>query len=139
MIDWQAFAESAINFTAFDEYLGLAVTNTFLFALITSVAIDVITGLSASVINRKLDSSVGFRGIIKHTTILLLGIILEVASAAIGVKIVGNTFCFLAIANYIVSILGNLAVLGFYIPEWIKKPLEAEINRKLGKHDKGDA
>lgn len=139
MIDWQAFAESAVNFTAFDQYLRLAVTNTFLFSLITAIAIDVITGLSASFVKHTLDSSIGSKGLVKHTTILLLGIILEVASAAIGVKIVGNTFCFLAIANYVVSILGNLAVLGFYIPEWIRKPLEAEINRKLGKHDKGDA
>lgn len=135
MIDWQAIAQNTIKFNAFDEYLGLAVANPFLFALVTAIAIDVLSGISASVLNRKLDSSVGFKGIVKHTTLLLLGIILEFSTTAIGVRIVGNTFCVLAVGNYIISILGNLAVLGFYIPEWIEKPLEAEIERKLNKHN----
>lgn len=135
MIDWQAIAQNTIKFNAFDEYLGLAVANPFLFALVTAIAIDVLSGISASVLNRKLDSSVGFKGIVKHTTLLLLGIILEFSTTAIGVRIVGNTFCVLAVGNYIISILGNLAVLGFYIPEWIEKPLEAEIERKMNKHD----
>ena len=135
MIKWNEIADRTVNFNAFEEYLGLAVANPFLFALITAVAIDVLSGISASVINRKLDSSVGFKGIIKHTTLLLLGIILEFSTTAIGVRIVGNTFCVLAVSNYIISILGNLAVLGFYIPEWIAKPLESEIERKMNKHD----
>lgn len=135
MIDWQAIAENTIQFNAFGEYLGLAITNPFLFALITAIAVDVLSGISASILNRKLDSSVGFKGIVKHTTLLLLGIILEFSTTAIGVRIVGNTFCVLAVGNYIISILGNLAVLGFYIPEWIAKPLEAEIERKMNKHN----
>lgn len=136
MIDWQAIAQNTIKFNAFDEYLGLAITNPFLFALITAVAVDVISGISASIVKGNgLDSSIGFKGIVKHVTLLLLGIILEFSTGAIGISIVANTFCVLAVSNYLISILGNLAVLGFYIPDWIAKPLKAEIERKLNKHN----
>lgn len=136
MINWSEIADRTINFNAFEEYLGLAVANPFLFALVTAIAIDVISGVSASIVKGNgLDSSVGFKGIVKHVTLLLLGIILEFSTGAIGVRIIGNTFCVLVVANYLISIFGNLAVLGFYIPEWIQKPLEAEIKRKLEKHD----
>lgn len=133
VIDWEEFAQQTIQLGSFRDYLMLAMSNPFLFTLITAVSIDVISGVSASAINHKLDSSVGFKGIVKHTTLLLLAVLLEFLGAAVNIKAVGNTFCLLAISNYVISILGNLAAIGFVIPKWIAKPLKAEIDRKINK------
>jgi toxin secretion/phage lysis holin len=61
-------------FTAIGGYLGyiLGGLDGFLYALIIFVVIDYITGLMAAIVERKLSSEIGFRGIFKKVLIFLL-------------------------------------------------------------------
>ena len=59
-------------FTAIGGYLGyiLGGLDGFLYALIAFVVIDYITGLMAAIVERKLSSEIGFRGICKRCLFL---------------------------------------------------------------------
>lgn len=60
-------------FTAIGGYIGwfLGGVDGFMYALITFVVIDYLTGLMVAVLDRKLSSEIGFRGIFKKVLIFV--------------------------------------------------------------------
>ena len=115
-------------FTAVGGWLGyfLGGCDGLLYALIAFVAIDYITGVMCAVINRKLSSAVGFKGIFRKVLIfLLVGIANIIDVQVIGTGAVLRTaVIFFYISNEGVSLLENAGHLGLPIPEKIKTVLE---------------
>lgn len=107
--------------------LGLAVT-----VLIALMAIDYITGLFAAIVNRELNSRIGFNGLIrKMYYLLLIGAVYLIAlvipvleHAGAGAAI---AFCVLEL----VSIAENGTKMNIYIPDFIKNIL-AVVKEKTG-------
>jgi len=62
------------TFTAIGGYLGyvLGGHDSFLYALIAFVVIDYFTGVMLAIINRKLSSAIGFKGIFKKVMIFFM-------------------------------------------------------------------
>ena len=115
-------------FTAVGGWLGyfLGGCDGLLYALIAFVAIDYITGVMCAVINRKLSSAVGFKGIFRKVLIfLLVGIanIIDVQVVGTG-AVLRTAVIFFYISNEGVSLLENAGHLGLPIPEKIKTVLE---------------
>ena len=115
-------------FTAVGGWLGyfLGGCDGLLYALIAFVVIDYITGVMCAVIDKKLSSAVGFKGIFrKMLTFLLVGI-----ANIIDVQVIGNgavlrtAVIFFYISNEGVSLLENAGHLGLPIPEKIKTVLQ---------------
>ena len=103
----------------------------FLYALITFVAIDYITGVLCAIIDKNLCSKIGARGIFKKVLIFtLVGVAHVLDTNVIGV--VGNTdanilrtaVIFFYISNEGISILENAAHIGLPIPEKLKDVLK---------------
>ena len=97
-----------------------------LIALIVFMVLDYITGLMCAVMDRKLSSSVGFRGICKKVLILMLvGVanIMDVHVIGTGSALRGAVVCFY-LSNEGLSLLENAAHLGLPIPEKLKEVLE---------------
>ena len=115
-------------FTAVGGWLGyfLGGCDGLLYALIAFVAIDYITGVMCAVIDRKLSSAVGFKGIFRKVLIfLLVGIANIIDVQVIGTGAVLRTaVIFFYISNEGVSLLENAGHLGLPIPEKIKTVLE---------------
>ena len=115
-------------FSAVGGWLGyfLGGCDGLLYALIAFVAIDYITGVMCAVINRKLSSAVGFKGIFRKVLIfLLVGIANIIDVQVIGTGAVLRTaVIFFYISNEGVSLLENAGHLGLPIPEKIKTVLE---------------
>ena len=115
-------------FTAVGGWLGyfLGGCDGLLYALITFVTIDYITGVMCAVIDRKLSSAVGFKGIFRKVLIfLLVGIANIIDAQVIGTGAVLRTaVIFFYISNEGVSLLENAGHLGLPIPEKIKTVLE---------------
>lgn len=115
-------------FTAVGGWLGyfLGGCDGLLYALIVFVAIDYITGVMCAVIDRKLSSAVGFKGIFRKMLIFLLVSIANI----IDVQVVGTgavlrtAVIFFYISNEGVSLLENAGHLGLPIPERVKTVLE---------------
>ncbi len=115
-------------FTAVGGWLGyfLGGCDGLLYALIAFVAIDYITGVMCAVIDRKLSSAVGFKGIFRKVLIfLLVGIanIIDVQVVGTG-AVLRTAVIFFYISNEGVSLLENAGHLGLPIPEKIKTVLE---------------
>ena len=115
-------------FTATGGWLGwfLGGCDGLLYALIAFVAIDYITGVMCAVIDHRLSSEVGFKGIFKKVLIfLLVGVanILDVQVIGTGC-VLRTAVIFFYISNEGVSLLENAAYLGLPIPEKIKTVLE---------------
>lgn len=97
-----------------------------LYALLAFVIIDYITGVMCAVIDKKLSSEVGFKGIFKKVLIfLLVGIanILDVQVIGTG-SVLRTAVIFFYISNEGVSLLENAAHLGLPIPQKVKTVLE---------------
>ena len=115
-------------FTAIGGWLGwfLGGCDGLLYALIAFVAIDYITGVMCGVIDHRLSSEVGFKGIFKKVLIfLLVGVANILDEQVIGTGCVLRTaVIFFYISNEGVSLLENAAYLGLPVPEKIKTVLE---------------
>ncbi len=115
-------------FTAIGGWLGwfLGGCDGLLYALIAFVAIDYITGVMCAVIDHRLSSEVGFKGIFKKVLIFLLvgtANILDVQVIGTGC-VLRTAVIFFYISNEGVSLLENAAYLGLPVPEKIKTVLE---------------
>ncbi len=121
--------------TAFGGWLGWALGgwDGLLYALIIFIAVDYLTGVMCAVLDKKLSSEVGFKGVFKKVLILIMvGI-----SAAIDRYVVGTgqalrtAVIFFYMSNEGVSVLENASRIGLPIPQKLR-----DILAQL--YDKGD-
>ena len=100
-------------------------------ALIVFMALDYITGLMCAVIDKKLSSAVGFKGICKKVLIMMLvGVahIVDLHVVGTGQALRSAVICFY-LSNEGVSVLENAGHLGLPIPEKLKDILAQLHNR----------
>ena len=108
-----------------------------LYALIAFVVVDYITGIMCAVVDKKLSSSVGFKGIFKKVLIFtLVGIanVLDVQVIGTG-SVLRTAIIFFYISNEGVSLLENAGHLGLPIPAKLKAVLE-QLHDRAEKEDK---
>ena len=120
----------------------------FLYALIAFVAIDYLTGVMCAIVDKKLSSAVGFKGIFKKVLIFALvgvGHILDTHVIGSGSAMRTAVICFY-LSNEGLSLLENAAHIGLPIPEKLKEILAQLHNRgdketlpdEADKNDEGD-
>lgn len=124
-------------FTALGGYVGwfLGGVDGFMYALITFVVIDYVTGLMVAVLERKLSSEVGFRGIFKKVLIFTLvgiGNIIDAYLIKNG-SAIRTAVLFFYISNEGISIVENSAKVGLPIPEKLK-----DVLKQLNKEDENN-
>ena len=115
-------------FTGVGGWLGyfLGGYDGLLYALIVFMVVDYITGVMCAINDKKLSSSVGFKGICRKVLIfLLVGIanVLDVQVIGTG-SVLRTAVIFFYISNEGISLLENAGHLGLPIPEKIKVVLE---------------
>lgn len=103
----------------------------FLYALIAFVVIDYITGVMCAIVDKKLSSNVGFRGIFRKVLIfVMVGIGNLIDTQLIGSgEALRTAVIFFYISNEGVSLLENAAHIGLPIPEKLKDVLAQLHNR----------
>ncbi len=97
-----------------------------LYALLAFVVIDYVTGIMCAVVDKKLSSAVGFKGIFKKVLIFALvgiGHILDTHVIGTG-SVMRTAIIFFYLSNEGVSLLENAAYLGLPIPQKLKSVLE---------------
>ncbi len=127
-----------IVFTAIGGGLGwfLGGLDGFMYALIAFVVIDYITGVMCAVLEKKLSSEVGARGIFKKVLIFaLVGVGHIVDSRLIGTgDAIRTAVVFFYLSNEGISILENAGKIGLPIPEKLKSVLK-QINQEETKDE----
>jgi toxin secretion/phage lysis holin len=127
--------------TAIGGWIGyfLGGKDGMLIALVVFMALDYITGLMCAIVDKKLSSAVGFKGICKKVLILMLvGVanILDVHVVGQGSALRGAVIAFY-LSNEGLSLLENAAYIGLPIPDKLREILEQLHNRE-DKTDKTD-
>jgi toxin secretion/phage lysis holin len=105
----------------------------FLYALVTFVTIDYLTGVMCAIVDKKLSSEVGARGIFKKVLIFSLvaiGHIIDKSVLGDG-SVIRTAVIFFYLSNEGVSILENAAHIGLPIPQKLKDIL-AQLHSKGG-------
>lgn len=110
----------------------------FLYALIAFVAIDYLTGVMCAIVDRKLSSEIGAKGIFKKVLIfMLVGVGHIIDSQVLGNGgAVRTAVIFFYLSNEGISILENAAHIGLPIPEKLKNVLEQLHNRSNKEDEK---
>ena len=124
-----------IAFAAVGGFLGwfLGGADGFLYTLIAFVALDYVTGVMCAIVEKKLSSEVGFKGICRKVLIfLLVGVANLLDVYVLGEAAVLRTaVIFFYLSNEGVSMLENAGRLGLPIPQKLKDVL-AQLHNKGG-------
>ena len=103
-----------------------------LIALVVMMAIDYVTGIMCAIVDQKLSSAIGFKGIFKKVLILMLvavANIIDVHVVGTGSALRGATVCFY-LSNEGLSILENAVHLGLPVPDGLREALAQLHKRK---------
>ena len=115
-------------FTAIGGWLGwfLGGCDGLVIALLVFVVIDYITGVMCAIADKKLSSSVGFKGICRKVLIFALVGVAHIIDAQVikTGSVLRTAVIFFYLSNEGVSLLENSAHLGLPIPEKLKDVLE---------------
>ena len=115
-------------FTAVGGWLGyvLGGCDGLLYTLLAFVILDYLTGIMCAIVDKKLSSEIGFKGIFKKILIFVLVGVghlmdLQILGAA---GVLRTAVIFFYLSNEGVSLVENAAHLGLPIPEKLKAVLE---------------
>ena len=103
-----------------------------LIALIVLMSLDYISGVMCAIVDRKLSSAIGFRGICKKVLILMLvGVanIVDLHVVGTGSALMGAVICFY-MSNEALSLFENAAHIGLPIPDKLREALAQLHGRK---------
>ena len=128
-----------LAFAALGGWLGwfLGGCDGLLIALVAFTGIDYVTGVMCAIVDKKLSSAVGFRGICRKVLIfLMVGIahLLDVYVIGSG-SVLRTAAVFFYISNEGVSLIENAAHLGLPIPAKLKAVLE-QLHDRAEKEEK---
>ena len=121
------WAKIQMAITALGGWLGyfLGGTDGMLIALIVFVTLDYITGVMCAIVDKKLSSAVGFKGIFKKVLIFALvgiGHILDTHVIGSG-SAMRTAVIFFYLSNEGLSLIENAAHIGLPIPEKLREIL----------------
>ena len=135
------WAKIQIAITAIGGWLGyfLGGLDGLMIALIVLMTLDYVSGGMCAIIDRKLSSAVGFKGVCKKVFILMLvGVahIIDLHVVGTGSALRGAVICFY-MSNEGLSLLENAAHIGLPIPDKLRDIL-AQLHDKERTTDQGD-
>ncbi len=102
--------------------------------LVSLMAVDYVTGVIAAVIAGKVDSEVGFKGILRKAAILLVIIVATQLDRLLneGTWVFRTLVCYFYIANEGISILENVGKCGIPLPQKLVNALVQLKNKGEG-------
>ena len=132
------WAKIQIAVTALGGWLGyfLGGIDGMMIALIVLMSLDYLSGVMCAVIDKKLSSAIGFRGICKKVFILMLvGVanIVDLHVVGSGSALRGAVICFY-MSNEALSLFENAAHIGLPVPEKLKDVL-AQLHHREAKEN----
>ena len=129
-------------FAAVGGWLGwfLGGCDGLLYALLAFAAVDYVTGIMCAVVDKKLSSAVGFKGIFKKVLIFTLVGIANIVDVQVleTPGVLRTAVIFFYLSNEGVSMLENAAHLGLPVPDAIKTVLEQLHDRSNTTTPKGN-
>ena len=132
------WAKIQIAITALGGWLGyfLGGMDGLLIALLVLMVLDYVSGIMCAIVDKNLDSRIGFRGICKKVlTLMLVGVanIVDVHIVGTGNALRSAVICFY-MSNEALSLFENAAHLGLPVPDKLKDIL-GQLHHRNDKKD----
>lgn len=96
----------------------------YIFIFLTAIIIDIITGIFKGLYNKKLNSKIGLKGLIKHCCIILIVFSISVILPLIGYTTGARAIIVFYIIQYCLSIIENVGGMGVPIPPYVTKAIQ---------------
>lgn len=104
--------------------------------LVALIVVDYVTGVIIAILDKKLSSEIGFRGLFKKMMIFALVYLAVLVDQAINTDVIRTLTIMFYIANEGISVLENSTILGVPYPEPLKNILLQLKNKSNGQEDK---
>lgn len=105
--------------------------------LLILMVLDYITGICKSIVNKKVNSIIGLKGIIKKVGYLILVALSFLLDGVVGdTGAIRNLVVYFFVANEGISILENWGAMGLPLPSKILEVLE-QLKKENGGHNNG--
>lgn len=83
--------------------------------------LDLVTGVAKAVKEKKINSTIGLNGLIRHCIIALIILLISIYLPAMGLEGYALTGILFFIGQYLFSLVENLGTIGIIVPqEWIQ-------------------
>jgi toxin secretion/phage lysis holin len=114
--------------------------DTVLIVLVFMMALDYLTGVIAAIYTKTLSSEVGFKGLLKKCTILIVLIVAVLLDRLLNDStwVFRTLIGYFYIANEAISLLENSAKVGLPVPAKLMDVL-AQLKSKAEDHDNGNS
>ena len=96
----------------------------YIFIFLTTIIVDIITGILKGAYNKKLSSNIGLKGLIKHCCIILIVFSISVILPLIGYTTGARAIIVFYIIQYCLSIIENVGGMGVPIPPYVTKAIQ---------------
>lgn len=101
------------------------------------VAFDYLTGVLKAAGWKVADSSVGMKGLIKHSLVFGGIMLFWLFAESFNMAALATGLTIFYMANYALSIMENFGVMGIWYPQFLKTKVEAELKRYNEQIEKG--
>ena len=96
----------------------------YIFVFLTVIIVDIITGILKGLYNKKLNSKIGLKGLIKHCCIILIVFTISIILPLMGYTTGARAIIVFYIIQYCLSIIENVGCLGVPIPPYVTKAIQ---------------
>ena len=96
----------------------------YIFVFLTVIIIDIFTGILKGLYNKKLNSNIGLKGLIKHCCIILIIFTISIILPLMGYTTGARAIIVFYIIQYCLSIIENVGCMGVPIPPYVTKAIQ---------------
>lgn len=104
------------------------------FLFISIVLLDIFLGIFNSLIQGKTNSSIGLKGLLKHSVVIITSLIVAFYLMCFNLEVLARTFLLFFIVEYLFSLVETWGEMGLPLPSWVIKKIE----KLHTQYDKGD-
>ena len=96
----------------------------YIFVFLSVIIIDIFTGILKGLYNKKLNSRIGLKGLIKHCCIILIVFTISIILPLMGYTTGARAIIVFYIIQYCLSIIENIGCVGVPIPPYVTKAIQ---------------
>lgn len=117
----------------FLDMMNTVVSNPYFKILVSVILLDILAGTIRAIIQKRLNSSIGTIGLLKHMLIIITLTVLVIFAPLVQLQVVANTIIGFYIFQYGLSIVENWEAIGLPVPTWLKIHIK-NTKKKLDKN-----
>ena len=96
----------------------------YIFIFLTTIIVDIITGILKGLYINKLNSKIGLKGLIKHCCIILITFTISIILPLMGYRTGARAIIVFYIIQYCLSIIESVGSMGVPIPPYVTKAIQ---------------